>query len=82
MRNLFQEMHVRRHQTCHFRKRAISVPAEFGGKFTTCRHRSGMFKEVARSVPPDSHFLRILSDLLLLNTYVYVFGYGILRPSI
>ena len=50
---------TRRHQTCHFRKRATSAPAEepaYGLDFARhcefsselCRRRSGMFAEVAR----------------------------------
>ena len=54
----------RRHQTCHFRKRATSAPAEdlrtgsisrdvvnFPSELG--RRRSGVFTEVARWVPPE-----------------------------
>ena len=55
---------ARRRQTCHFRKRTTSAPAErsaYGLGFARhcefspelCRCRSGAFAEVARLVPPE-----------------------------
>ena len=57
----------RRHQTCHFRKRATSAPAEgpsyrldFARHYLVrfpsglCSRRSCMCTEVARLVPPDT----------------------------
>ena len=58
---------TRRHQTCHFRKRATSLPAEgpayrldfarhchCGYLFELCRRRSGTLTEVSRLVPPGA----------------------------
>ena len=57
--------YAKRHQKCHFRKRATSAPAEgpaYGLDFARhcdffselCSRRSAVYTEVARLVPPDA----------------------------